>query len=408
MLLTTPSNGVVRGKHLVLNSAKMILKLDIILPVQVECLEERIKQLEGYETGALIRRYDKELQHLRTTFQSEQARLQVTVRDVQQALSEAKREGADWETKCAELERRWSEERGAGVNGAGVNGAGEMFEERGRGRNDAGEWLAGEGCNDRGGGKGLEDIDAEREGLRRENEGLRGEVEGLGEENEGVRQENEGLRHENEDCRQKNEGFGQGTKKSGHESEGFRPGTEDLRQVNKGLMGGSGAESNVKKTVLQSDGELVAARRRIEELQNLLGVFQKEKEEFQKQLASARGEQGEGARLKAEADTWKEKSAVLAWQMNDQKGNSLRLEPEGSPREELDNSVETRLRHGREECSGMWEGGSAEKSEQSMLLGAAQEEIEKLQEVRFEPFDVNMQVYCCLKCHCSDQTVDMV
>jgi myosin heavy subunit len=307
--------------------------------VQVECLEERIKQLEGYETGALIRRYDKELQHMRTAFQSDQARLQATIRDVQRALSEAKREGADWETKCAELERRWSEENGADVNRAGV-----MFEEDGRGKNDAKEWLAGEGCENRKRGTGVEELAAESEGLRRESEGLRREIEGLREENKALRQENEGLRE------------------------------------------GSGAELRVKETVLQSVGEsereLVAARMRIEELQNLLGVFEKEKEEFQKQLASARGEQGEGARLKAEADTWKEKSAALERQMDDEKMGALWRKEGESPREELDGPIETRLSHGRVERFGLREGGSGEESERSMLLGAAQEEIEKLQEVR--------------------------
>jgi hypothetical protein len=256
--------------------------------------------------------------------------------------------------KCAELERRWSEE-----NGAGVKGAKEMFKEDGRGKNDAEEWLAGEGCEERESGKGFEDFEAESEGLRRENEGLRRENEGLREENEGLRQENDGLR------------------------------------------GQSGAESRVKETVFRSDGEserdLVAAKMKIEELQNLLGVFEKEKQESQKQLASARGEQGEGARLKEEADTWKEKCAVLERQMNDKKGNSPRLGPEGSPREGWDRSAETRLRRGWEECSGLREEGSAEESEQSMLLGAAQEEIEKLQEVRSEPFGRHIQSYCCLR-----------
>lgn len=61
----------------------------------MECLEERIRQLESHDTGALLRRYDQQLQQTRAGFHTERARLQATIRDLQRELAEVRNEAAE-------------------------------------------------------------------------------------------------------------------------------------------------------------------------------------------------------------------------------------------------------------------------------------------------------------------------
>ncbi|GAQ87177.1 hypothetical protein KFL_003360090 [Klebsormidium nitens] len=87
--------------------------------LEVECLEERIRQLESHDTGALLRRYDQQLQQTRAGFHTERTRLQETIRDLQRELAEAWEKAAE---KDDERVRAWEE---SGVNGGSGKGTDE-------------------------------------------------------------------------------------------------------------------------------------------------------------------------------------------------------------------------------------------------------------------------------------------